>query len=245
MTEAIILAIIQAATEFLPISSSGHLALVSSLISQPSLFLFTALHLASLVAVIIFTRNEIAQLVRFDKKYRKMWLYLVISTIPAGLCGVLFSDLVEKAFSSNLFIGAAFIFTGFILFLTKFTSVHSGLNGRNALIIGLFQVLGIFPGVSRSGMTISSALFLGIDREKAAKFSFLLFMPVSLGAFLLELGHGFYFNAALLVSFLVCLILSLLFLKLLLAIVKKGQLWFFSFYCVAVGIVCLFLFFKR
>jgi len=128
MLNEILLAIIQAATEFLPISSSGHLALTSNLISKPNLFFFTALHLASLIAVIIFTRKEIFNLITFNKKYKKLWIYLIIATIPAALFGFFFNNLIEKTFSSYLFLSITFLFTAIILFLTKFTTTNSKLN---------------------------------------------------------------------------------------------------------------------
>ena len=242
MINEIILAIIQAATEFLPISSSGHLALFSNILSEPNLFFFTVLHLASLIAVLIFTRKEIFELISFKKQYRKLWVYLIIATIPAVIVGLLFSDLIEQSFNSFLFLGIMFCFTGIILFLTKFTKIYSKFNFKNSLIIGLFQCLALFPGVSRSGMTISSALFSGIEREKATKFSFLLFIPLALGAFILKLEE-FYFSGSLLVSFIICLILSLLFLKLLLIIIKRNLFWWFSIYCFLVGIISFILHF--
>ena len=242
MLNEIILAVIQAVTEFLPISSSGHLALVSNLIGDMDLFFITVLHLASLVAVLIFTRKEIINLLSFEKQYRKMWIYFIIATIPAGIVGVVFGKFVEQTFSSLLFLGIAFIFTGVILFLTKSAKVSSGLDSKKSLLIGLFQALAIFPGVSRSGMTISSALFTGIEREKAAKFSFLLFIPLSIGAFLFESGKA-YFSMSLLAGFVICMVLSLLFLKLLLLIIKKNYFWLFSVYCFVVGGFSLILYF--
>ncbi len=238
----IFLAILQAATEFLPISSSGHLALFSNLISKPNLFFFTVLHVASLIAVLIFTRKEIFQLLSFKKQYQKLWIYLIIATIPAALFGYFFKPTIEKAFSSFLFLGIAFLFTGTILFFTKFSKTHSKINYKNSLFIGLFQLLALFPGISRSGMTISSGLFSGIGREKATKFSFLLFIPLAVGAFLSEIGE-FYISFSLILSFLICLILSLFFLNFLLRIVKKNLFWLFSFYCFIVGIISLILFF--
>jgi len=242
MINEIILAIIQAATEFLPISSSGHLALFSNLLSEPNLFFFTVLHLASLIAVLIFTRKEIFELVSFKKEYRRLGVYLIIATIPAVIVGLFFNDLIEQSFSSFLFLGIMFMFTGIILFLTKFTKQYSKFNWKNSVLIGLFQALALFPGVSRSGMTISSALFLGINREKAAKFSFLLFIPLALGAFVLKLGD-FYFNVSLVLSFIVCLIFSLFFLKLLLVIIKRNLFWIFSIYCFLIGIISFILYF--
>lgn len=241
MINEILLAIIQAATEFLPISSSGHLALVSNLISKPNLFFFTTLHIASLIAVLISTRKEIANLFSFKEQHRKLWLYLIIATIPALLFGFFFKQTIEKTFSSFLFLAIAFLFTGFILFLTKFTTIYSKLNVKNSLIIGLFQVLALFPAVSRIGMTISSALFSGVDREKATRFSFLLFIPLSIAAFFSEAGH-IYLSFSLLLSFFICLVLSLLFLNLLLLIVKREKFWLFSFYCFFIAIVSFVLY---
>jgi len=242
MFNEIILAIIQAATEFLPISSSGHLALVSNLISKPDLFFFTALHLASLLAVLIFTRKEIFELLSFKKQYRKLWIFLITATIPAALFGYFFSSLIESSFSSWLIIGIAFLFTSVILYLTKYARQSSRLNWKNSLFIGLMQVLALFPGVSRSGMTISAGLFLGIEREKAAKFSFLLFIPLAIGAFILESG-SFYFSLSLAISFIITLLLSLLFLNLLLLIIKKNYFWMFSAYCFLIGILSLTIYF--
>lgn len=242
MINEVFLALIQAATEFLPISSSGHLALFSNIISEPDVFFFTVLQLSSLFAVIIFTRKEIKDLVLF-RGNRRLWIYLIISTIPALFFGLIFKRIIEHSFSSLLFLGFAFIFTGIILFFTKFTKPYSEFNSKNSLFIGLFQALALFPGVSRSGMTISSALFAGIDREKAAKFSFLLFIPLSIGAFVLEVG-GFYFNTSLLIAFLISLVFSLIFLKLLLEVIKKNALWIFSIYCLFIGLTSLFLHFR-
>ncbi len=233
----ILLAIIQAATEFLPVSSSGHLAFISNLISEPDLFFFTALHLGSLTAVVIFTRKEIADLLSFRKQYRKTWLHLITATVPAALCGIFFKSAVKEAFSSFFFIGSAFIFTGIVLFFTRFSKIYSDLNIKNSAVIGLFQALALFPGVSRSAMTVSSALFSGIEKEKAVKFSFLLFIPLSLGAFLSEAGEGFYFDGNLIISFFVCALASLFFLNLLFLIVRKGKFWIFSIYCFAAGLI--------
>jgi len=242
MLNEIILAITQAATEFLPISSSGHLALVSNLISEPNLFFFTMLHLASLIAVLIFTRHEIIELVSFKKSARIIWVYWILATIPAAAVGYFFNDLIESAFNSYLFLAVAFFFTGVVLLLTKLSSGGRGLGMKNTFVMGLFQVLALFPGVSRSGMTISAGMFQGLDREKAAKFSFLMFIPIAVGAFVLEFGAA-YFSWSLVVSFILCMVLSLLFLQLLLKVVVRGKFWMFSFYCFAVGIVSLVLWF--
>jgi undecaprenyl-diphosphatase len=241
MINEVILAIVQAATEFLPVSSSGHLALVSKLLSLPeNLFFFTALHLASLFAVLIFTRKEIKHLFTFNSEAKKLWKYIIIATIPAALFGFFFKDIVEQSFNSYLLLGIAFIFTGLVIFATRFSHHFSRLDSKNSVFIGLMQALALFPGVSRSGMTISAGLFSGMTGENAAKFSFLLFIPVTLGAFLLEL-KGFYFSYSLLVAFFVCLVLSLVFLNLLYAVMKKHKFWMFAIYCWIIGLVSIWL----
>jgi len=243
MPNEILLAIMQAVTEFLPISSSGHLALISNLIGEPDLFLITILHFASLLAILVFLRREIFQLLSFEKKYYKLWLYLIIATIPAAIFGFLFKSAIEKSLSSFLVLGIAFLATSLVLFLTKFTKEHSKLNTKNSLFIGLFQVLALFPGVSRSGMTISSGLFAGLKKEQAVKFSFLLFIPLALGAMILELGD-FYFSYVLLIAFVICFILSLVFLNILYIIVKNGKFWLFSIYGLIIALIALYLHFK-
>lgn len=242
MANEILLAIIQAVTEFLPVSSSGHLALVSNFLGELNLFLITILHLASLFSVLIFTRKEIVHLLTFNKSARKLWLYLIIATIPAVIFALIFRQFIETAFSSYIALGIAFLFTGFVVLSTKFAARKSKLNPKNSLIIGLFQMLALFPGVSRSGMTISSSLLSGIDKEKAAKFSFLLFIPLSIGAVILEFGNA-YLSLNLAIAFVLCFLLSLLFLNLILIIIKKGYFWLFSIYCFIIGMIALILHF--
>ena len=242
MLTHIILAIIQALTEFLPISSSGHLALVSSLITTPDIFFFTILHLASLLAVLIFTWDEIKLLFTFNKKAKKLWTFLIIATIPAALAGYYFADIFKAAFFSKLFIGIAFLINGFVLLITKNSKTFSKLNLKNSFAIGLAQVFAIFPGLSRSGITISTSRFLGISKSQAFKFSFLLFIPLVLGATILNFGQA-YFSLSLAIAFIICLALSLVTLQLLFQILNKGKFWYFAFYSFAIGIVSLVLYF--
>ncbi len=241
MLNFIFLAILQAATEFLPVSSSGHLALFSYFTGGVDLFLVTWLHLASLFAVIVFTRKEILKLVSFKKPYRKLWVFLMIATIPAALIGFYFGKNISASFSSPAFIGISYFFTALILFLTKFSKETSNISLKNSVIIGLFQSLALFPGISRSGITVSSALFCGVKKEEAVKFSFLLFIPLSLGAFFIGSKKTFYLNMESSVSFIVCFFASLFFLKLFFKITKKGKIWLFSIYCALMGLLSLIL----
>jgi len=242
MINEITLAIIQAATEFLPVSSSGHLALASNLISEPNLFFITFLHLASLLAVLIFVRKELFFLLKFNKESNKLLAYLIIATIPAALIGFLFSDVVERMFSSYLFLSIAFFFTGCVLLLTKIKIRPKKQTWKNSLLVGLFQAIALFPGVSRSGITISVATLSGIKKEKAAKFSFLLFIPLSLGAIILNSGEA-YINFSLIVAFILCFVLSLAFLNLLYLIIKKDYFWMFGIYCFLISILSFILYF--
>ena len=171
-----------------------------------------------------------------------MWIYLIIATIPAVIVGLLFKTAVQTALSNYLFLGAAFIFTGLILLLTKFFKGKGKINLKSSLLIGLFQALALFPGVSRSGMTISAGMFSGVERKKATKFSFLLLIPLVLGAMVLEIGK-FYFSWSLLISFLVCFVLSLFFLNLLYTIISKGYFWGFGIYCFLMGILSWIIYF--
>ena len=238
MINEILLGIIQAATEFLPISSSGHLALFSNLTSNVNVFFFTALHLASLLAVLIFTRKEIWKLITFEKAYRKMWLFVLIGIVPAAVVGFFFGGIIESAFSSLLIVSLGFFFTGLILLSTKNIKSTSKLNYSKSFFIGLAQIFALLPGVSRSGLTISSGLMAGVNKEEAIKFSFLMFIPLSVGAFLYEFS-GAYFSLSLLVGLGICFALSLVFLNLLYVVVRKGKLWWFSIYCFVVGVVTL------
>ena len=246
MLEEILLAFVQAATEYLPISSSGHLAMFGNFFQNTSLFLFTLLHLASLLAVIVFLRKDIIELFKFKKESLKIWKYWILATIPAAIVGFFFSEQIETLFKSYLFLGIAFLFTGCILFLTKFSKdKNKKLSTKSSIGIGLAQVLALFPGVSRSGMTISAGLFQGIDKEKAARFSFLLFIPLSLGAFILEAIkiQTTIITPTIILSFIVCFLLSLLFLNILTRIIKTNYFWVFSIYCWIIGILNLIFFF--
>lgn len=241
MLKEIVLGLVQGVSEFLPISSSGHLALISNLTGEPNFFLITVLHLASLLAVLIFTRKELWSLITFQKEYRKWWMYLIIATIPAALVGFFFNSFVENAFASYTFLGIGFLITGFVLLYTKFYETsHKEFDGKKSIIIGLFQTLALFPGVSRSGMTISSGIFQGLNREKATKFSFLLFIPLSIGAFILEFNTG-NFNYNIIVPFLICLVTSIFFLNLLTKIIEKDKFWMFGPYCLLLGLIVLIL----
>ncbi len=252
--DAVLLGVLQGLTEFLPVSSSGHLVLAEAIlgVKQPGVSFEILAHLGTLLAVLVYFRSQIALLIKsvFDsnmKRERAVIGYLVIGTIPAGLAGLLFRDFFEHAFSSPVMTSLMLFVTGLILLSTRF---HSG--GRkhvgilSAIIMGIGQAVAILPGISRSGTTIAAGIASKVEPSEAAEFSFLLVIPAILGAVVLEskelvnidsgLTGQYFFGAAF--SFL----LGLVAVYLVLAIVKRGKLDYFAYYCFAAGGVGLYLF---
>lgn len=188
--EAIILGIVQGFAEFLPVSSSGHLVLLQNIfgIEEGALTFDIALHLATLAAVIVIYRKRLIEILRHPLS--KLPVYIVLGTIPIGILGLLFNDLIERFFETGATLGVGFIFTGIILMLAenigKKERTLEQMKVRDPLLIGTAQAVAMLPAVSRSGMTVSSALALGIERKTAADFSFLLSIPAILAAVVLD-----------------------------------------------------------
>jgi undecaprenyl-diphosphatase len=207
--DALILGIVQGLTEFLPVSSSGHLVLVPELfnIPAPTLGFDILVHLATLVAVVGYFIGDISKIVisivaphrmaKADvKQWRRLLVWLVIGTIPAGLAGALLDDFFEGLFADTLAVGiflivTSLLLTGADLAMDRATRRPVGaerMRAFDAFIVGCYQALAIAPGISRSGATIAAGIFLGFDRPTAARFSFLLSIPAILGAFVFKLG---------------------------------------------------------
>ena len=192
---AIILGIVQGLAEFLPVSSSGHLVLLQKItgISESALFFNTMVHAGTLLAVFIVLRKDILALLR--KPIQPLTGFLILATIPAVIAALLFGDFIEHAFETGHFLGFSFLATSFLLCTAELLSrrAQAGKNlvktmsWYDALIIGIMQAIAIIPGVSRSGATISGALSRRLDRDYAARFSFLLSIPAILGALVLQL----------------------------------------------------------
>jgi undecaprenyl-diphosphatase len=191
--EAFILGIIQGLTEFLPISSTGHLYLGRHLfgLDEAGLFLDTMLHVGTLLAVLVIYKHELWQIIR--NPFGKLSMLLILGTIPAVIVGFLFKDMFDSISKSGITIGWEFLLTGLILWMADGIK-----NGRkkmetitygDALFIGTFQAAAIFPAVSRSGLTIAAGLFRKLDRETAAYFSFLLSIPAIAGGIVLQFGE--------------------------------------------------------
>ena len=266
--EAIILGILQGLTEFLPVSSSGHLVLFQHLfgLKEAELFFDVCVHLGTLVAVIIVFRHEIIKIIsallqlvalggqkeKFLQKMEsepelKMAVLIVIGSIPTAILGLLFASIADRLFSSTLIVGLMLMVTGLLLWLTRKAETHAiaasdgHLTTAKAFIIGIVQGLAIIPGISRSGSTISTGLLLGVDRETAARYSFLLSIPAIVGAGLLSLKDGFSQTTPVIWTSLLGAVTAAIVgygaLKSLLHLVKKGRLYVFAPYCWLVGLL--------
>ncbi len=239
--EASILAVVQGLTEFLPVSSSGHLALASNLLNVPEggLAFDIVLHLGTLVAVFVFYWKDIAALVRGivlrERKSLILGLTLVAGTVPVAIAGFLFGDFIEGLRSNMFFISGALVFTGTILFFSgRIPSTGKpGITFKRGVLVGLAQTMAILPGVSRSGTTICTGLAAGLSREEAARFSFLLAIPAILGAAVKELPSASWSIpfSNIIVGFLVSAVVGFGALSLLVKFVKQGRLTGFAWYC--------------
>lgn len=254
--QAVFLGIVQGLTEFLPVSSSGHLALLQKFfgLKESPIFFDTLIHFATLLAVVFYLRKEIWFIVSGlnKKENQKLVGFVILATIPAVIVGFLLKDNIEQIFNSLRLLSVSFLITSIILFTTKFFSVQGGekvlknLGWLGALVIGLFQALSILPGVSRSGSTISAGLFLGLKREEAFKFSFLMAIPAIFGAMVLQIfeinknpqSGLFLVNFA---GFFTAVIFGFISLKILEKITQKGKLHYFAFYTLILAIIILFI----
>jgi len=249
--QAIILGVIQGLTEFFPISSSAHLVIFQHFFSikKNVVLLDSVLHAGTLLAIILLFWKEILEILesipslfkkdKMDREGVKLFYLIFAGTIPTAIIGALFKREVESAFLLPKLSGGLLLFTSLILFLTKFTREKSEAKITHAFIIGIFQGLALLPGISRSGVTIASALAIGWKREYAFKFSFLLSIPAVLGANILEIYSSELSGSNLLVlisGFIFSFIFGYLSLKILSPIVKKGKFYLFSIYCLIIGL---------
>lgn len=249
---AIILGIIQGITEWLPISSSGHLVIFQRIFQLPSdLFLDLMLHYGSLLVLLMVFYKDITKIilsvfVTKYRAYRKYLYWVVIGSIPTAIIGFLFHDIAESLFSSLFAVSISMIITGIMLYLTRYTAPNAAANNSiKSFIIGIVQGIAIIPGISRSGSTISTGMLLGLGRKESARFSFLLAIPALLGAVLYETetSQSLLFSSSyllpVLIGALASIIVGYMALKYLLALINKGRFYKFSYYCWFVGIIFL------
>jgi undecaprenyl-diphosphatase len=254
--EALILGLLQGLTEFLPVSSSGHLELGSALfgLQEDNLTFSIIVHGATFLSVLVVFRYDILQLITGLLRFRwndetKFVFLLVISAIPVGIVGVVFKTEIEALFSGNiLFVGIMLLITSLLLLLTQLAPPKKKeVNIGSAIIIGLAQTLAILPGISRSGATISTALYLGIDREKATRFSFLMVLIPIFGASFFEVMElaaaaepSATATSSLLTGAMAAFLSGLLACSWMLKIVRRGKLAYFSIYTAIAGILAIY-----
>jgi len=255
---AIILGIVQGLTEFLPVSSSGHLVLIQKIfgITAPALFFDTMLHAGTLIAVFVVLWRDIWDILR--KLIQPLTGYLIIATIPAVIAALVFGDIIEQFFESGRFLGVCFLATSFMLITAEQLSKRGDkkdrakMNRLDALITGIMQAIAVIPGISRSGATISGALSRKLDRDFAARFSFLLSIPAILGAVVIQsknlLKSGAASGAAqtenigtaaVIAGTISAAIVGFFAIKFMLKIIREKSLYGFAVYTAVLGILVL------
>ena len=253
--QALILGIIQGLTEYLPVSSSGHLAIGQAFFGmdngEENLMFTVAVHIATVLSTLVVLWREIEWLFKGVLKFEmnaetKYLLNIVVSMIPVGIVGVFFKDQVEEAFGSGLLlVGFCLLITASLLIFSYYARPRQkeDISWKDALIIGIAQAVAVLPGVSRSGSTIATGIMLGNKKEKLAQFSFLMVIPPILGEALLgglkagkgEAVMGSIELIPLLVGFLAAFISGCLACKLMINLVKRGKLIYFGIYCAILG----------
>ena len=254
--DAIILGVIQGFTEFLPVSSSGHLELGKAILGDNSIpeesLLFTViLHFATALSTIVVFRKDIVEIITSLLKFSwnentQFVSKIVISMLPAVVVGLLFEEELESFFGGNIaFVGAMLLVTALLLWLAD-RSKNTGktVTFKNALIIGLSQAVAILPGISRSGATISTSVLLGNDKSKAARFSFLMVIPLIFGKIAKDILGGELTTQAtnfttLGIGFIAAFLSGLVACTWMIKLVKKSKLSYFSIYCVIVGLIAI------
>ncbi len=263
--QGIIIGIVQGLTEFLPVSSSAHLIFIQNILGVESSLAFdTFLHLGSLLAVLIYFRADIYKMIRawllsigdifqhrfregfYSDPYKRLAWYVILATIPVGIAGVFLESHVDALFAGALYVPGFFLFvTGTILYLSQRMASGqidmSHMGWFQSLFMGLGQACAIMPGLSRSGTTIAAGLVVGLDKEFAAKFSFILSIPAIFGAFILQLKDiGLSLGtdgAAVILGFIAAFISGYLAIKWLLDLIQNRSLDIFSYYCWIVGVI--------
>lgn len=258
--QSVVLGVVQGLTEFLPVSSSGHLEIAKYLmnddsVGEQSMLMTVVLHFATALSTIVVFRKEVLDIFRglFQFKINdEFWfcLKIVISMIPAVVVGLMFESEIESLFSKNLLlVGLMLILTAVLLLLAdRAKSTEKNVGILDSIIIGVSQAIAILPGVSRSGATISTSVMLGIDREKAARFSFLMVVPLIFGKIAKDVLGAFKDNeplgaagqeAALAVGFIAAFVTGLVACTWMIRLVKGSKLSYFSIYCLIVAALCI------
>lgn len=259
--QALVLGLVQGLTEYLPVSSSGHLAIGQALFGmadgEDNLAFTVAVHVATVLSTLVVLWSEINWILKGLFKFElnaetRYVMNIIVSMIPVGIVGLFFKDYVEEIFGSGLFIvGCCLLLTALLLIFSYYARPRQKeqISLKDAFIIGLAQAAAVLPGLSRSGSTIATGLLLGNKKEKLAQFSFLMVIPPILGEALLDVlkaakGEAFAGDIGLLplsIGFLAAFVSGCMACKWMIRIVKKGKLIYFGYYCAIVGVLLLVL----
>ena len=233
----LIAGIIQGLTEFLPISSSGHLIILKDLFNyNVKDFNFEImLHLGTVFSIIIYYYTDIIDLLKPTKENINNIFLIIIASIPISIFGLLGKDFIELHFNDIGYLPYSFLFTSIILFLTKYSTVNRNLNIKIVFIMGLFQILALFPGISRSGITISILLLLGVNRQDAIRFSFIMAIPLIVGASIIN--GDFSFNTSSIFGVFISFIFGWIAIYLSNILLQNKKYWMFSIYCFSISII--------
>lgn len=239
--------LVQGLTEFLPVSSSGHLVLLSNIFNvEESLFISILLHVATLLSICVVFYKDIYALLRHP--FSKNTLMLVVATIPTCLIALVLMPFIKSSFGGG-FLPVSFLITATILVITElFAKNTKEFSYKTAIIMGIAQGFAVFPGISRSGATISAGLLSKGDKKECAKFSFLMSIPIILLSLIMEIYEGTsgeinisYPISAIIISFIVAFLSGIFAIKFMMKLTEKGKLWWFSCYLLLLSLVTFFI----
>ena len=253
--DAVVVGIVQGFTEFLPVSSSGHIEITEAILGvkqgESSMLMTVVLHFATALSTIVVYYKDIWKIIKGFFQFKNneesnfVWK-IVLSMIPAALVGYFFEEQLEKLFDGQiLFVGFMLLITSALLyFADKAKTTNKDVSYKDSILIGIAQAIAILPGISRSGATISTSVLLGDNRSKAARFSFLMVVPLIFGAIakkVLDAQGSFEVTngTALFAGFIAAFIAGILACKFMIALVKKAKLTYFSIYCLCVGLIAI------
>ena len=238
--------LVQGLTEFLPVSSSGHLVLLSNIFSvEESLFISILLHIATLLSICVVFWRDILKLIKFP--FSKDTIMLVVATIPTCIIALVFMPLIKASFGGN-FLPISFLITAILLVVTElFTKNKKEFSYKTAIIMGIAQGFAVFPGISRSGSTICAGILAGGDKKECTKFSFLMSIPIILLSLIMEIYEGIsggiaisYPISAIIIAFIIAFLSGIFAIKFMMKLTEKGKLWWFSCYLLLLSVVTFF-----
>ena len=238
--------LVQGLTEFLPVSSSGHLVLLSNIFGvEESLFISIILHIATLLSICVVFWRDILKLIKFP--FSKDTIMLVVATIPTCIIALVFMPLIKASFGGN-FLPISFLITAILLVVTElFTKNKKEFSYKTAIIMGIAQGFAVFPGISRSGSTICAGILAGGDKKECTKFSFLMSIPIILLSLIMEIYEGIsggiaisYPISAIIIAFIIAFSSGIFAIKFMMKLTEKGKLWWFSCYLLLLSVVTFF-----